>query len=544
MTHGSFFSAYVAGEPRALAFWREAPLDPAARKAATCRAAERRVAPPLLEALAALDRELPASPARRAHLAALGRPGTAVVVTGQQVGLFLGPLYTFYKAATAVASARALERESGVPCVPLFWLQTEDHDFPEIDHCLLPGPPGGPPVRLAIGDGGVPERRSVAHRRLGEDVQAALAGLEAVLGDLPHAGEVLARVRRHYQPGRTLAAAFAGLLAELFAEEGLLFLDPRLPAVARLLAPVYRRALDDAAGIADALAERSRALRAAGFAEQVHVRPGSPLVFFHEDNPEGPRYRLDPAAGGFRLVGGDRTVALAELRQALETDPLRFSTSALLRPVVQDTLLPTAAYVGGPGEIGYFAQVGALEERFGLCPPLLLPRARLRLVEPAVRTLLRKLELRPADAERPLDDLLRRTGASASGEWPPPEALRDRLLGEFSRALEAFERGAPALDANLCDPARKTRETVTHACSRLVDRYARALGERDHTLRDRLTRLRAALCPDDTPQERIYGLSSYCARAGTAALTRAVLGAIVPFSAEVVDLELEVEVTP
>src|SRR5665213_563986 len=227
-----FSSSYLAGEAAARTF---IPLDFRARPpriARTRAAAERRSDPAALGVLRSQQAGLPASAARAANLEALARGQTAVVATGQQVGLFLGPLYSFYKAASAIAVARALEAEAGVRTVPLFWLQTEDHDFAEIASCQVAGADGAPLI-LALGDGAGDEavdeaRVSVAQRRLGPEVEALLDTLSETLRPSPAATETLALLRAHYTTGRSLAGAFAGLLGALFAEEGLLIFDPRV----------------------------------------------------------------------------------------------------------------------------------------------------------------------------------------------------------------------------------------------------------------------------------------------------------------------------
>jgi bacillithiol biosynthesis cysteine-adding enzyme BshC len=501
----SFFSAWAAGDQRARGFLPDDFRQSDPRIGRTRAAAERAMAPELVAALRAQDALLPSSAARRAHLDALAAGGAAVVATGQQVGLFLGPLYTFYKAATAVVTARALERESGVRCVPLFWLQTEDHDFAEIDHCVVDAG-----LRVAITDGAAGRRVPVGTRRLGDDVTAALGRLDDALIRLPAAAATLALLGAHYRPGAPLGAAFAGLLAALFADEGLLVLDPRDPAVARGAAPVYRRALDGAAEIAGLLARQTERLAAAGFAAQVRVRADATLVCWLRD---GERFRV--------------THAEAAAARPLADEPLGLSSSALLRPIVQDALLPTAAYVGGPAEIAYFAQLWPLYAAFDLLPPLLVPRARLRVVEPDTRRRLDALGLRPADVERPRDQLL---GLPAA---PPPSAV-DELLGELPARLGALAADDhPALARALA----RTRATVRRAVERLVARAARARVERDAAAVERIDRLRAALYPDDTPQERVYGVPRFLGRYGAAPFKAAVLAAVRPFSTEIEDVE-------
>ncbi|HEY3352901.1 MAG TPA: bacillithiol biosynthesis cysteine-adding enzyme BshC [Polyangia bacterium] len=527
----AFSSAYLAGDVGAQAFL-PGFRDRAARAAVAERAAGRAVAAPLLEALRTQNRAYAPSPARERHLDALATAGTVVVVTGQQVGLFLGPLYTVYKAAAAVATARALERETGRRCVPLFWLQTEDHDLAEIDHCHVPRP-GAPPLTLRLEAADRDARVSVAHRVIGEEIHAPLGALEEALGAEPHAA-FLGLLRTWYRPGHTLAGAFAGVLAALFADEGLVLLDPRQRAVAALAAPLYHAALARHEAIDAALGARGRALEAAGFAEQVPVRPGASLVFFHRDDPAGPRFRLERRDGAWALPGGP-ALADDELVALAARDPLRFSTSALLRPLLQDTLLPTAAYVGGPGELNYLAQLAPLYELLQVPQPLAVPRARFRLLEDHTRALLAKLGLAaPADAERPRDELLRRT-ADAGGADPQAAAA---VAGRARAALDAHLGELERLDPSLRDPVAKTRVALERRLARLVTQYGRALAERDRVAAGRVDRLQGSLCPGGTAQERFYSLPYFACRHGARPLVERILGAVVPFDAAVRDLDL------
>jgi uncharacterized protein YllA (UPF0747 family) len=475
---------------------QESPFFPAGLGAAPTRIERTRAAAarPVDAALIAALRAHNEGAARRAHLDALAR-GAATVVTGQQVGLFLGPLYTFYKAATAVAVARALAAESGVPCVPVFWLATEDHDFAEIARCTV----AGRRLALPVDDA----RVSVAHRRLGPEVTALVDALGEAIADQPHAAEVRTLFAEHYVPGAPPARAFAAVLARLFDE--LVLIDPRDPAVARLAAPVVRRAIADADELERLLAARGEALRAAGFDEQVRPRPGFTLAFVHPDGAEGPRHRLPQGARP-------------------PEDPLQLSTSALLRPLVQDALLPTAAYVGGPAEIGYLAQVAPLYPRFDLRPPLVVPRARFRLIPPAARRLLETLGLTPADAERA--DLVARVAP------PSPGAPDTSWLAE----LEARLAGCGAEPRDVA----RARRSFTHALERLARRQQHAAALHADTAAGRARRLQAWLFPDGQPQERVESLAWFAAHAGPATLTARVGAAINewPLNNDVKDLWL------
>ncbi len=542
----SFSAAWLRGEPRALEFLPDRYRHHEARAEAVAAAASRTPPPALLDALARSNARLAPSPARERHLELLGRPGTVAVVTGQQVGLFLGPLYTVYKAAAAIVDARALSEETGRPCVPVFWLQTEDHDLPEIDHCVAPRPTGGEPLRVALNlPDAATSRVPVAHRPLGAGVTSALAELREVLGGQPSGTEFLALLERAYRPEATLPEAFVEVLSAVFADEGLVFLNPRDAHLAPLAAPLHRRAIQDAAAISSALARRSAALTEAGFSEQVHIRPGAPLSFFSPDGAEGARYRLSPgeAPDTWTVAGHPDgvTVTTSELLGWLEREPRRFTTSALLRPLLQDTWLPTAAYVGGPGEVAYFAQLAPLYAHFGLPMPLVVPRARFRVIEERTRGLLEKLGLSPDEAAAPRDELLARLAARSSqegagGGFEPPEAIEARLTGVLTSELASLGERLKTLDPTLASPLRRTEQTVRRSVSKLMSKYRRALARRDQVASERLDRVRGAIAPDGAPQERVHGLPYYACRFGTRGFARRVLEACVPFSGALKDL--------
>jgi bacillithiol biosynthesis cysteine-adding enzyme BshC len=538
----SFSSAFFSGEPSALAFLALDFRDRAARLAAARGALARRASPALVDVLRDQQARLPASAARDAHVGALGRGDTAVVVTGQQVGLFLGPLYSFYKAATAIAVARALEAESGIRCVPLFWLQTEDHDHAEVASCRVLAA-DGTAVALALSPETPAQARvSIAHRHLGPEIEALVDALAEALRGLPAADEVVSLLAKHYGPDRTFAEAFAGVLATIFAEDGLVVLDPRDARVGAAAASLYASALDDAEGLEAALRVRGDALARAGFDEQISVRDGCSLLFFHARDARGPRFRLKRAAGGARweLSGARREVADGEVRAALADDPLRLSTSALLRPLVQDALLPTAAYVGGPGEVSYFAQLDPLYEALAMPRPMVVPRARFRVVDAPTRRRLEALGLTAADAERPRPELVARlAGARADAEHPSPAALRQRAAEAVAPAVDELGRALLAADAGAARAVDRTRATVARALERLAARYERALAGRDAAAMARLDKVTCALAPDGVPQERAYAWPSLAARHGIAGLRRLVMERLAgaPFSTAVQELE-------
>ncbi|MEY3012399.1 MAG: bacillithiol biosynthesis cysteine-adding enzyme BshC [Pseudomonadota bacterium] len=549
-----FAPALLAADPAALRLLPDGFRHASARAAAVAAAAARGVAPGLLAALAAQQARLPSDSARDEALERLGRPGAVAVVTGQQVGLFGGPLYALYKAAAAVRTAQALQAETGAPAVAVFWLQTEDHDLHEIDHAFVPG--DAEPLRLtarpadAVADAprdaaDAAARRPVGAAPLADAVGAAIDAFADAVGGLPHAERTVALLRACYRPGAGWAEAFAALFAEVFAGTGLLLLNPRDPAIAALTAPLHARCLDEAAPIAAILQTRSKALEAAGFAPQVHVRPEAPLAFFAPDEVAdgsrgAPRYRLEPrGADQFALIGdpAGRVVDRAALYRALAERPIALSTSALLRPLLQDTLLPTAAYLGGPGEIAYFAQLPPLYAHLGVAMPLIVPRARFRLLDPRSRGLLARLGLPLAQVLGDETALRATLAERAAGDgFPSPEATEAALLADVLPGLDALGETMARLDPNLQRTAERAGAQVRDTVGKLVQRYAAALGRRDADAWQRVVRLRALQAPGGVPQERCFCVAWALAWLGpTAAQT--IIAETAPFSGELQELQ-------
>ena len=480
----------------------------------------------MVEVLAAQNARYADSPARERNLALLAE-GAEAVVTGQQVGLFLGPLFTTYKTATAIALARRLSKERGRPVVPVFWLQTEDHDLAEIATCRI-APSRGVSVRLDLPASD--ERISVAHRVLPEAVATRLHEMHAALSHLPYVDAHVGRLREHYRPGARWGDAFAGVLAELFAEDGLVLLDPRDPSFAPLAAPVHRRAIQRARTIAEALKEHVAS-------ETVHVREGAPLSFFHPDGPEGPRYRLNAVEGGFAQVGGSRVHSEEEIVTALEERPMCFSTSALLRPILQDSWLSTTAYVAGPAEARYFEQLPPLYEAFGMVMPRVVPRVHIRLLEPKTRRALASLGLTAEQASDREEAVLAWVAARA-GDASAGDALGRRLLATFLRDLDEMTPSLRGVGDGMDRSIEKTKRTVQDAISRLTAQYTKMSSQRDQGRIEEVRRLVEWLFPYGQPQERVYGISYFAAKHGERAFVERVLAAAAAPADEPVDVEL------
>ena len=463
---------------------------------------------PLADLLEAQNHACHGGPAAIANIALL-RTGARAVVTGQQVGLVGGPLYTLHKAATAVRLASKATEATGVAHVPVFWLATEDHDFAEIDHAAFPGA-GGALETVRIG-GDLAVGSPVGSLRLGSAVKQALAEAGALLGDGPE-WELL---RRCYRPEATFAGAFAQWLAATFREQGLIVFDAAGRAAHRMGAGVLERAITEAERLETLLLERDGALEAAGYHRQVLVKRGASLLFLLAGGAENePHTRLPlKRVGKGRWMAGQAQYSREELLGILEREPERLSPNALLRPVFQDAILPTAAYVGGPAEIAYFAQTGVLHEALlGRVTPV-LPRLSATLVSAREAQTLEHdgLEL-PEIFALPQEELMQRVGARGL----PVEGKRRLQAAGSAMAAELDEltgwmRG---LDPGLGRSADVAASKMRYQMGRLRRLAARFELEKDASIRRRMAALYGAVYPGGHLQERSVAAAAALARFG------------------------------
>lgn len=457
------------------------------------------------------------SAACRTALEKLRKPGARVVVTGQQAGLFLGPMYTFYKAFRTIEWAAKLEAATGAPVVPVFWLQTEDHDFAEVSTArFLDGTGGLISVQAGSGE---PDRVSIAHRSFVRDSELALERLSHLIQDLPYGSEVVESFARYTYPGASWSDAFAQSLHRCFSDEGMLILNPRCGAVARRTREIHRVAIDRSEDIGELLDRRAHSLRKMDFKVQVKIRRECSLSFFHIRTPSGPRYRVKVLGSSFGLSGSDAPVTRESIYRALEDEPLRFSSSALLRPIVQDTVLPTVAYVAGPGELSYFAQIEPLYRLYGLTMPMIVPRLHATVIDPETSRVFKKFPgLRAEEmSQEDLDSFARQLLPH------DPAAIESTLNDQIEHALTTAEQTLSGLELERA--FSRTRATVQFAIRKLSERAIAAQLRKENTVQTRMNVLKNRLRPNGMPQERTLSIAYYLARFGLDGLKDAVRSA-------------------
>ncbi|HEU4884972.1 MAG TPA: bacillithiol biosynthesis cysteine-adding enzyme BshC [Longimicrobium sp.] len=492
---------YRAGKPEAARFFTGHPGDLRAFRAKLAEVG-RRFGRAERETAAAAVR--PTSPGAAARLARFVEEGGAVVTTGQQAGLFTGPMYTIHKILTAIRLAEALEERLGVVVLPVFWAASEDHDFDEANHTYLVDG-AGKLRRLAVSatdDRPLP----MSEMRLGKDVENLSGELRDVVESIGDNAVDLRDVLAPYQAGKTVAEAFRGTVERLFADFDLLVTDAADPHVKRASLPVLLGDVERAREHERLVRARTEELQAAGYSAPVTVRQDAANVFFH--GPAG-RERLAKTRDGWIARAARIRFTPDEVAERMRAEPGAFSPNVFLRPVVESAVFPTLAYVGGPAETAYFAQIGPLFQAFGIIPPVSYPRFAARLVPDEVAR--KAMELGATDEELQLPE---HELASLLAKRRLPAAITERLHGLRVALVEGFGElmdAAAGIDFNLDGAvgARRNRALleVAEAEAKILAHAKKA----DRGISHDLPFIRNHLMPLGTPQERVLNVFPYLA---------------------------------
>ena len=439
---------------------------------------------------------------------------TVSIVTGQQAGLFGGPLFTLLKALTALKLAEQVARDHHIPAVAIFWIDAEDHDWEEVRSCTvfddqliprtvsIPARPGAEPA-------------PVATVRLDASIADALTALEHALPDTEFRESLIAKLRRAYTPGAGMADAFGRWLEDVLGDRGLIVYDSSDPASKPLVSEVFARELSMPGQTVKLAALAGSDLTARGYHAQVHAHDDG-LALFHLSADNGARRAIRQQDGLF-LVGEQQFPAATLVEQATAR-PAGFSPNVLLRPVVQDTLFPTICYVAGPNELAYLGQLRGVYEHFGVPMPLFYPRASATLLDSAALRFLTKyklpLEALQAQDEAALNELLK---------TQIPQVVEDSFSGA-AQAIDAQMNGLiqtiPALDPTLEGAARSTLERMQRDLQTLHGKIIQAAKRRDETLRRQFIHARALAFPGGHAQERTIGFVSFLNQYGPALVDR------------------------
>jgi bacillithiol biosynthesis cysteine-adding enzyme BshC len=496
-------SSLFAGNPADAGAWRDTIAR--VQKAPRDRALVARV---LADQL---DRRGAPAQARQAA-AALDDPSSVAIVTGQQAGAFGGPLYTVLKAVTALQVARRVHAEHGVPVVPVFWVDAEDHDWDEIQtatsldaefnvaEATLPSPAGA---------GSHPVGALVLDERVA-DVVAAFA---ATLPPTEFTEELVASLKRHYHPGATVGGAFAGWIDELLGRHGLVVFDAADPRVKPAVASLFVAELGAPGRTSSLVKGAGASMAALGHPPQVEPADDAVNLFYLDASGRRPIKIRD---GAYTIGTTVRTPK--ELEAEAAAHPERFSPNVVLRPVVQDTLFATICYIAGPSELAYQAQLGGVYRAFGVESPLLQPRASATILDSPSARFLEKhdvpFEALQAQDESVLNHLLERQLPASIDQLL--QATERHISDQTAALREAVKAVDPTLSGAVDTTAAKLNETIRHLQSKIVQ----ASKKKDETLRRQFKRTRDLAFPGGHPQERLLNVAFFANRYGAAFVDR------------------------
>jgi bacillithiol biosynthesis cysteine-adding enzyme BshC len=504
--------AYAYDYPAIAPLYAGDPMSPAAWRATierTQRYGRRRRE--IADVVAAQQQRRGAPAAALAAAGRLAESSTVAVVTGQQAGLFGGPLFTLLKALTAIQLVRRVERDHGTPAVAVFWVDSEDHDWDEVRSCTILDA-ALQPRTLALapldGAGELPIAALTLDARIGDTLEE----LGSSLGPTDFTEWTMAALRAAYRPGVGMADAFGRWLESVLGPYGLVVFDAADPAAKPLAATVFTRELEAPGRSAALAAAGGDALAARGHEPQVVPHLDS-LSLFHLHGVRRP-IRVH----GERLVVGDIDYTAESLAREAAASPDRFSPNVLLRPIVQDTLFPTVCYVAGPSELAYLGQLSGVYEQFGVPMPLMYPRATATLVDSAAVRFLGRYDVRIEDLQPQDEAALNRLLQAQL-----PAALNDSLT-EAARAIRAsMDRviaAMPTLDPTLAGAAKTTLGKIEHDIRVLESKVIHAAKRRDDTLRRQFARAQVQFFPLGQPQERTLAVVFFLNRHGPALVDR------------------------
>ncbi len=484
MAHSPFsalYQAYLEADPALAPFYGRYPAD-----ADTLAAAARSLAwagdrPTLVRDLTAFNRRHGADAAAIANIGRLAEAAAVTVVTGQQTTVFGGPYYTLFKALTTVARARELEARLGTPVVPVFWLADEDNDYSEIGSLHLPTREGVRRFDLAPAGNAA---HSAGFLPLGPDFDRFKADVRAALPQTEHLESIWATIETAYQGAGTHAHAFGRLILAATAGMGLVLAGSTDTVLKRRMAPVLVRYVERHDNARQALETVSAQLEAR-YHRQAVVGPS--LLFRH--HPEKGRMRVDTL---------DATLA-----EEVATHPDRFSPNVFLRPLLQDTLLPNIAYVAGPGETAYYAQMNAFYEVMDQQMPVILPRFSATLMEPSAARHADALPFEWHELQGRIEDLeaefLKRSRS------PDVDAFVADWVRHMHHGADARRAWVAAVDATLVATTESVLKEQEHALDKLRQKLLRSVKQQEETGLRRLRQVSEHLFPDGHLQERHLG---------------------------------------
>ena len=431
----------------------------------------------------------------------LANPESIILITGQQLGIFASPIYTIYKLITTIKLAEVLNQKNNTyKFIPVFWLETEDHDFQEINSVGLMDRQFDPRRINYTGEdrGKVPLR----YYKVEGQIDNFLNALFSNLLETEFTTDLKSRLRGYYKINISWMHAAREFLKDMFSDTGLLFFEPGAEDIKKISVEFFKQLLNENKKITDSFAKISAELNKLGYPNQVTNVPGK--TFIHIEEKDHQRYHLYRSENGFRLKESDNVLSKAEVEQLITDNPIRISTSVISRPLLQSWLLPVAAYIAGPAEIAYWAQMGKLFTLFDLTLPVVYPRISATLIEPKIDRYIDRytvdIENIPLKSNLFLETYFKHQVRDESND--PIKFIRNAL----ARGEEGLAVYLDSVDSTLIDPGKKTIERMKQTLDNFENRVIKVLEEKESRLTVHLEQIHSAFFPEGVPQERFLSI--------------------------------------
>lgn len=454
------------------------------------------------------------SPKTAKNISLLKNKKTLAIVTGQQLGMLGGPMYTFYKIITAVKLSKHLsERYDDYEFVPVFWLEGDDHDFDEISGIKLIND-NNELVKIQYSDN-APEdtnRGSVGYQTLQDTINSFFEDLDKNIRKTDFTKKIMDNLKSFYAEGRTFKQAFSDLLFWLFDQHGLIIFDPQDTKIKNLLTPVFKKEIAGFREHTEKLVEVSATLEGLYHA-QVKVRPVNMFMNYEEG-----RYLIEPVENEFRLRGKRKKFTLEELNSLIGSEPEKFSPNVLLRPICQDYILPTAFYIGGPSEIAYFAQVMPLYPIFNVPAPVIFPRSSATLVEKNISAAIEKFDLKLHDIFAD-PELLKNNIVSKMSEGNL-ENIFTKSTYEMELIFDKLQEILFDIDKTMSELGNKYKQNSLNSLNQLKSKAVEAQKKKYETTLRQIDKITVNLYPDKNLQEREINFLFYANKYGLDIINR------------------------
>lgn len=439
------------------------------------------------------------------YLAALDEPDVQVIFTGQQLGLFLSPIYTIYKAITVLKLVEKLNANNGIKYVPVFWLESEDHDFAEINHFGL-WDSSMKPETVTYG-GEDYGKRSVRHYQLTDEIDSSINELKEHLIETEFSAELFSLLEKTFKEGTDWLSATRGLFKYLFHDQGLLFFEPGYPEIKEISAPFFINLLENTEKISGLFQKKSHEMVEYGYFNQ--VKPLSGRTFVHVEDTEKNRIHIRYDKGKY-LLDNESEITRDEIENFVNKNIQNISTTVISRPILQSWLFPVVAYVAGPAEVAYWTQLSPLFEEFNLSVPVVYPRISLTLIEPKIDRFINKQTIDITQISPKKQTFLDNYYSErAQTSEDPFSALKNSLSQGKNNIIDHLKLVDPTLIAS----SEKLLEKIQHQIDVLAQKAVQAQQRKEQTVTNQLEQVHHSIFPEGVPQERfvsvIYYLNKY-----------------------------------